>query len=960
MKRLALLLTLFSTLALYADAPPAAEKAPWEFLSTTTIGAKAFLEAHPEWDGRGVLIAVCDSGVDLGLPGLLTTSDGKPKIVDARDFTDQNRVAFETALEDSDEHGKALHGKDGKWLYGFEKLNLSPASGEKLQLVYFKEEGQKGSDVLDLNHNGRSDDVYGMVVFLNSEKKWVAVLDTNGDGDLSDEKASGDFAETRQALTLRGRDLHAQAEVIQVAINLWPKEKEAALYFADNSHGTHVAGICAGHTIDGKPGYDGIAPGAQILALKLGSGVYSGGATTPGSMVNAWKYAVEKAEELGMPLVIQMSYGVGSEDEGAGEAETLLDDLLRDHPSVTATISAGNNGPGLSTVGMPACMKEALSVGAVLAKTSARDLYGASLSQDEMFSFSSRGGEMAKPDVVCPGFAASTVPRWAGGGNVMRGTSMAAPQAAGGVAVLLSAVKASGLPVRRDWMNAAIRRGAVPLPGYGPVEQGPGMFQVGRSWSIYQSLANGNASRPTQWKIETESPEMKGAKGPAIFWKGDFYPKEGRTQEVVVTPLFPETASADYKATHQESFDLVCDADWLRIQQGSIYSKAGAAAKFAVAFAPQRLSAPGLYSTEVRAFDKSLSASERQRLGPEWRLPVTVVIPHPLTPGAPLTKTLSPSPAKVQRIFLRPAPTTQTLTLKVELGGARGGATVYLYDPEGREAERTTLRPDRKEASFDLSSSQIDPGTWELAVYGSYMNTAPVEVKATVAALEAPGVVPGHPLTLSQPQGKPATADLTLTPSGPTTFEGRGSGEITSTLTQKEVKASSALWTKKFSLAQGETAVRFEIELSATHWAKFTDLAVVILDGDEVLLSDGLGYRKGSLDFGAAQGAKQGKSYTLKLFGGTADPEDDSPNWAFTLREIHTLATPVPLKVEQGKSAALVLYPDHPTTLTLTAQAPLPAAPDGGSWLGRLRLSERESETGKLVLDLRFKPKSGE
>lgn len=959
MKRAAAILSLLALAALATlSAPPAPERAPWEFLSTTTIGAREFIQAHPGWDGRGVLIAVCDSGVDLSLPGLLTTSDGKPKLLDARDFTDQNRTALQEAVTSTDEHGEALHGEGGKWLYGFSKLGLSPAGG-KVYAAYFTEERQRGSDVEDLNNDGDSTDTFGLVAFQDAKGDWVAVLDTDADGDLSDETPNGDFARTRQPLALGGRDRHDQASILQVAINLWPEEKEAALYFADNSHGTHVAGICAGQAIDGKAGYDGIAPGAQLLGLKLGSGIYSGGATTPGSMVSAWRYAVEKAEELKMPLVIQMSYGVGSENEGRGVAEKLLDELLADHPGVAITISAGNEGPGLTTVGMPACAQEALAVGAALAKTTAKDLYGASLSQDELFSFSSRGGEMAEPDVVCPGFAASTVPLWGKGRNVMRGTSMAAPQAAGACALLYGAAQASGLPLRRDWLYAAVQRGAVPMAGYGPAEQGPGMMNVGRAWTVYQALAGRPAAQPAAWEIVTESPERVGGKGPAAFWRGAYYPRDGRLQEVRVSPRFPAGASADYRARHMQAFDLLCSADWVRVQNGSCYTKGDEPAKFQLAYDARRLASPGVYMTEVRGYDKGLSAADRERLGPEWRLPVTVVVPETADPDSgAILRTLSVKPAKVARLFFRASGDTAGVSARLEIaGGERGAVTAALYDPEGRESEYLVLRPDRREVSFSIPSAKLERGVYELTLYGSYMNPGPVEVRAEVRPFAAPGFASAHPLTLKVAQGKAPRAELSLTPDLSTAFEGKGTGEVTGSAVARTQKLSAPSWSRTFSLAPGEASVDFEVELSAADFAKFTDIAVIVADeSGKTYVNDGMGTRRITATFEPPEGAAAGAKYTFKVLAATADPDDDSPSWTLKVREVHAYARPVPLKVTQGKTADLVLYPDRTAELGLEAQEALPAAPDGGFWVGQVTLQDRERKTLKLVLDLTLKP----
>ena len=42
--------------------------------------ASEFLAEHPSWDGRGVVVAVLDTGVDPGAAGLAVTPSGAKKV----------------------------------------------------------------------------------------------------------------------------------------------------------------------------------------------------------------------------------------------------------------------------------------------------------------------------------------------------------------------------------------------------------------------------------------------------------------------------------------------------------------------------------------------------------------------------------------------------------------------------------------------------------------------------------------------------------------------------------------------------------------------------------------------------------------------------------------------------------------------------------------------------------------
>ena len=75
------LISLFSTLV--EGEERGVSRRGW--LPKAETGALRFLKRHPEYDGRGVTVAIFDTGVDPGVDGLRETPDGRPKIVDMVD-----------------------------------------------------------------------------------------------------------------------------------------------------------------------------------------------------------------------------------------------------------------------------------------------------------------------------------------------------------------------------------------------------------------------------------------------------------------------------------------------------------------------------------------------------------------------------------------------------------------------------------------------------------------------------------------------------------------------------------------------------------------------------------------------------------------------------------------------------------------------------------------------------------
>ena len=117
--------------------------------------------------------------------------------------------------------------------------------------------------------------------------------------------------------------------------------------------------------------------------------------------------------------VVNMSIGgLPALNDGNNTRAVLYNRLIEDN-DVQMFFSAGNDGPGVNTIGDPAVTSKAMGVGAYITKETWQRNYGSDANfVDNLHPFSSRGPAedgAFKPNIVAPGAAISSTPTWQNG-----------------------------------------------------------------------------------------------------------------------------------------------------------------------------------------------------------------------------------------------------------------------------------------------------------------------------------------------------------------------------------------------------------------------------------------------------------------------------------------------------------------------------------------------------------------
>jgi subtilisin family serine protease len=485
------------------------------YMPTRDIGAPQFVAAHPTWDGRGTTIGILDSGVDLGHPALQETTTGERKIVDWLTYTDPATegdpswvpmTQTVTVVGGSFTIGTGATARtytgapDGTWRYGqFSEdhptfANVTATAAE-YRINCTNRTGQAGGD---LDRDGNCGDVFA--ILWDGSVDGVTWRDSDADLSFADETAKGNYKATFD-IGEYGHDDPATA--IRESVPFISQVDAAgfvSLGVISGAHGTHVAGIAAGNKLFGDA--TGAAPGAKIVAIRVC--LFTSGCTAH-ALTEGMIYAAKNANVD----VIQMSIGGLPSLNDGNNARAILYNRLIDKWGAQIFLSAGNSGPGVNTIGDPAAATKAVAVGAYWTRESVFANYGSEVpSAEALHDFSSRGPREdggLKPQVVAPGNATSSVPTWQAeqcvkgttppnapitcspGLGMFNGTSMAAPQASGAAALLLSAAIPSGVGHKPEQVRMAMTSSARYLANYQAHEQGFGLINVSAAWDLLKT-----------------------------------------------------------------------------------------------------------------------------------------------------------------------------------------------------------------------------------------------------------------------------------------------------------------------------------------------------------------------------------------------------------------------------------------------------------------------------------------
>ncbi|CAH1761382.1 1986_t:CDS:10 [Entrophospora sp. SA101] len=588
--------------------------------------AASFIKKHPEYDGRDTIIAILDTGVDPGAAGLQVTTEGKPKIIDLIDCTGAGDVITKTIVKSVIKDGgsevlytiQGLSGRtliiDPDWnnpsdefhigmkraIEIFPKPLVSRLQKERKQRIEvdhqkYIAEIQQNLALWEEEHPPSSGPSEADVLIKSDLE---ARLDVLKDLFRNYEDPGGplltDYRKERQYHTF------SQEDLLNFSVNIYDEGNLVS------THGTHVAAIAAANFPD-EPTLNGVAPGAQIVSLKIGD-VRLGSMETGASLARAAMALVNTKAD-----VANMSYGEVTAVPNYGHFSNLIRDEVIGKYGCIFACSAGNNGPALTTNGSPGgTTSDIISVGAYVSHAMVKAEYALLDSVPERaYTWSSRGP-------ATDGDVGVTI--YAPGGS--------SPNATGCIALLLSGLKAQNKKYTPYRIKNAIVNSAKSVDETFDV----GMIQVEKAWDYLQKFYDRSDQDQTFQILIPDRPRYKRG----IYLREANETSSVQVISVEVKPKFIKEIEPTSGENNTKKFDfesrlaLISTRPWVR--------------------SPDFL----FLGSQGRTFDVKVDPTQlTPERGPLFKIPITVAKPELLDNSKIVYDNLKFLPGHIERRFLR-------------------------------------------------------------------------------------------------------------------------------------------------------------------------------------------------------------------------------------------------------------------------------------------------------------------
>jgi hypothetical protein len=553
------------------------------------------------------------------------------------------------------------------------------------------------------------------------------------------------------------------------------------------------------------------------------------------------------------------------------------------------------------------------------------------MSRPVIWDFSSRGGELAKPDIVSPGTAISTVPDYVMNDRY-NGTSMASPFTTGCCAVLVSAMQQQfpGYTPNAYLIKRALQMGAKPLPGYTPLDQGAGMINVPRAFEFLSGWHR-KGTAPREYIVEAHMPGSKTKATSAYYRSGVFPQGEDRT-EFHIKPLLPKQKPSREQMLSFNAYVLRSDAAWLEPIQSSIYRRGVGQLEVAVRYDEKQLTKPGLYVGKILAYPKASALGEQV---PEFELWNTVVIPHRFDESNAYTvriENFALIGSQLRREFFKIPPGIAALRFTLERRGEKD-ISATLFDNDGRAFTGFNISRDRLIATKMVTGEDFPGGVVELVLKSGLADD---DERETAFSLTVDAIPLGTTITSASASEGEAKAIVMMQNAGvrPIDLDLSGSiagyGRTIDTL----IKGADE-FRLPFEVHPGDDEVVFEVELSRKDYNLFTDMSLQVLSPDgEARVNNAFDERHCRVQMKVQ--AKDTAAYMLYFRGGLAVP-GRGESFRLLIHERRVLEKGPELRCEPH---VVDLAPSEADQIRLRS-AVLPKKPNGyefyGSLIGKLK-----------------------